>query len=178
MVELDRRVAAIEKSLGTVKSGGYGTVAQGIATLYRKIEFMDEHKLEGVYRRVTALRSELELLEHTPKEHGAVGGVEKFKEASETVAKWDKAAGEVSQIADRMASLKEVHENAANALLRLQRVERLQLALVTMLGQDKESLDKVTTALSENVKVLENNIKAFRTRVDLVNLKLAQLGVK
>jgi len=169
LVQLDRRVALLEKSLGSIteSSPAFPDVQTGLRVVSKKVELIDDAKLDAVSKRVKALRIELEALE---SQRAALKGAkaspheDKVSQLYAMMSRWDKAAQVVPTVITRLQTLREIHEECATLVVRVQNVEKQQEAVDRLLKEDRAALDRLTESLATNAKLMQANVSTLDSR--------------
>jgi len=173
---VERRVDALEKRVGTVgKKTGFNNMHAALGDLYKKLDLLQGSNIDSLTRKIASMNSELELQKHLLRIKGAKGGEKKINELAEIFQKGSKTTKELPEIIKGLQAQDERHKAQTDAVLRLQKLQRSQQALSSILTQDQEVLEKVAENMAENMKLLKGNIENFKKRFSVLNSKLDQL---
>jgi len=182
VVELDRRIGNVEKTIGNLnddKTLGYPDLHSALQSLRRKLEFLDQAKLDAVYRRIKTLISELDILHASKDKAQAAGQVpgqqEKISQMFDMVSRWDETAQMLPAVVARLQSLRDLHEECASAVVTVQAVDHQHSEALYLLQQDKETLSRVEANLSQNMKVLQGNVASLEARLTALTEKMQKL---
>lgn len=174
--EVDRRVHALEKRVGTVgKNTGFKNMHAALCDLYNKLNLLQGSNIDTLTRRIASMNAELELQKRLLRIKGAKGGEKKINELAELMQKGSKTTKEIPNIIKKLESQDKRHKNQTAALLRLQKLQRTQAGLTSLLKKDEEVLTEVQKNMDENMSRLKANIGSFRERFAALNSKLNQL---
>lgn len=181
LAALDKRIAALEKSIGTPGDAapGFPDISTALRMLNRKIELLcNESHMDATLRRAKALSAELMALEQQRAK--AVGRASpheaKVNELYNMMHRWDKAAQMLPTVVARLQSLREVHEEAASVLSRLAQLEQQHDALERILKQDTEALQKLSESVAANAATMQKNLTALEQRFAALEHKLGASG--
>lgn len=173
---VERRVDALEKRVGTVgKKAGFSNMHAALGDLYKKLDLLQGSNIDSLTRKIASMNSELELQKHLLRIKGAKGGEKKINELAEIMQKGSKTTKELPKMIKDLQAQDERHTGQTGAVLRLQKMQRTQQALTSILTQDQEVLEKVGENLDANMKRLKENIASFKKRFSVLNSKLDQL---
>jgi chromosome segregation ATPase len=181
LVDIDRRITGLERTLGAAsdeRNLGFSDVYTAINSIRRRMELLDQSKLDQVYRRVRTLMSELDLLESQKARlqgPDATKQDEKINQLFDMMTKWDEAAQLLPSVIARLQSLRDVHEESAQAVLRMQDLEAQQAQMRTLLQQDHDALQAASQSLASNMKTMTENVRKLHERVEALSTKIARL---
>lgn len=179
LVDLDKRISIIEKCLGVAnedKSFSFPDVHAALVHLSKRLELLDNHKLEGVNRQLKSLMGDIEAF-HQVKETAEQGNAqnEKINKLYEMMTKWDESSEQLPFVISRLQSLRELHEESAATVMRVQSMDNDQAEITRLLTHDKQALDRVEKNLASNLKVMQNNVKTLEARITELNSKFEKL---
>lgn len=178
LAALDRRLATLESTVGgTEAAPGFPDIQTGLLHLQRKLELLDQQKLDAAYRRIKSLVAELELFEQQKAATSGkpTGQEQKIDELYKLMSRWDKSSEQLPLVVSRLQSLKDLHEESANAVARVQALEKQNAAIDSLLRNDQAALSQVSKSLATNVGVMAGNVKALETRFDELAKKMGKL---
>jgi len=178
---LDKRLAIIEKTVGAVNDDtgpSFPDVQTGLRNLSRKLELLDPSKLESIYRRIKGVMQELTDLDNLKAKQGQTTNQyeEKIESLYTLMTKWDNIAVSVPVIVSRLQSLKDIHEDSATAMVRLENVEKQIETCQNVLVEDKATLSKIGQNFGANVKTIQSNIGSLENRLTAISAKIDQLA--
>merc|ERR1712130_97343 len=169
LVKLDRQIGALEKKVGSIgddDSMGFSEINAALTGLYAKLELLDGHKLESIQRRISSLATEFELLEgNMPKLRSTTSSEKQFNELYSHMTQWDQCTRELPKFISRLESQVNVHRYHSDVLIRLQKLRRQQLALNTLLMNDKMALKNASKSITTNLEIMNKNLASFKTRI-------------
>jgi len=165
LTELDSRIVQLEHFIGNLgddKTLGWPDLHSALQSVRRKLESLDQSKLDAAYRRIRTLISELDTLTTSKDKAQAAGQVpallEKINQLFETVNRWDEAAEILPPVAARLQSLRDLREECAGAVVTVQKIEVQTAEAQWLLQQSKETLARVETSLVQNAQSLQDRV--------------------
>lgn len=174
--EVDRRLLALEKRVGTVgKDTGFKNMHAALSDLYNKLNLLQGSNIDSLTRRIASMNAELELQKRLLRIKGAKGGEKKINELDELMQKGSKTTKEIPTIIKKLESQDARHKNQTAALLRLQKLQRTQTGLISLLQNDEAVLSDVEKNMAANMQRLKANIDSFKKRFAALNSKLKQI---
>jgi len=181
LASLDKRLATLEKTIGTTNeetAPSFPDIQTGLRNLSRKLELLDQSKIENIHRRIKGVMQELNDFETVRAKQGQVSSPheEKIETVYALMTKWDHVSSTVPVLVSRLQSLKEIHEDSANAMVRLENVEKQIETCQTILTDDKSTLTKIGQNFAANVKTIQTNISGLETRLGSISAKIDQLA--
>eukprot|EP00808_Paulinella_micropora_P009345 g48211.t1 len=162
---LDRRIASLEQRLG-FQDVPYPSLEAGLADLHKKLLLLDEGALDRLAMRVTQLNQAFDKLQAS--QSGAAKKADSSDKVEHVYAqmnKWDSAAQRLPVVIERLHSLRYVHEEAADATMRLQAVEDTSNTASRLLQEDRETLAQLKAAVQANAQKMEANISSLLQRL-------------
>ena len=155
-----------------------------IGDMTRSIEYLssvlsllsDNDKLEQLVRRAQVLRKKLQEIQ--AKGHAAIElqitktKEEKINKLFDMMTRWDQAALQLPTVVNRLRSIKNLHEESANIVQKVNRLDIQYKMIQKSLESNQEILKNVTTSLSENALTMQNNMKLIQERLNKINEKL------
>jgi len=185
---LDRRLAMLERTVGpppqddhTTPGSSFPDLQTGLRALSKKLELLDQTKLDRITQRTRVIIQELESVETTKARTTQQTADEKARSSQvdslyNLMTRWDSVATSVPQIVARLQSLKEVHEESATALLRLDAVDKQAESINQLLQEGKNALNKVSQNFAANMKVMESNMVSLEGRFNAISEKIEKLA--
>jgi len=134
--------------------------------------------LENIYRKIKGVMQELTDLDNLKLKQGQTSNQyeEKIDTLYALMSKWDNVAVSVPVIVSRLQSLKDIHEDSATAMVRLENVEKQIDTCQTVLTEDKQTLAKIGQNFGANVKTIQSNITNLENRLNSISTKIDQLA--
>jgi len=178
---LESRISKIERLVGTSRgvspdtAGSFPDIWTGLNEVERKLSTLDTQKLDATQRRVKGLMTEiteLEVLENRlslNKSPLSAGHLAKIDGIWNVISRWDSSAQQLPNVIGRLQSLKDLHEESAAVVGRLQALEHQQDLIDRTLNFDKESLSKFSATFAANAKVMQENIALIESRIAKLN---------
>jgi len=90
------------------------------------------------------------------------------------MSKWDTVATSIPTLVDRLQSVRDLHEEGASAIVRIQSVEKQIESVSQLMQQNKSALSKLSESFGTNVKTMQTNVSALETRINDVQQKMAK----
>eukprot|EP00457_Paulinella_chromatophora_P005055 gb/GEZN01005068.1/.p1 GENE.gb/GEZN01005068.1/~~gb/GEZN01005068.1/.p1 ORF type:complete len:405 (+),score=74.52 gb/GEZN01005068.1/:261-1475(+) len=164
---LDQRLASLEQRLGS-QDIPYPSLEAGVADLHKKLLLLDEASLDRVTGRVSQLGQAFDKLQGSQEKAAAAkkaGVADKVEEVFAQMNKWDSAAQRLPVVIERLHSLRYVHEEAADATLRLQGLETMVGNASKLMEEDREALDQLKAVVQSNAQRMEANVTSLQQRL-------------
>ena len=136
----------------------------------------DSDKLQQLVRRAQVLRKKLQEIQ--AKGHAAIElqitktKEEKINKLFDMMTRWDQAALQLPTIVNRLRSIKNLHEESANIVQKVNRLQTQNKMIQKSLESNQQILQNVTKSLSENALTMQNNINLIQERLNKINEKL------
>lgn len=136
----------------------------------------DSDKLQQLVRRAQVLRKKLQEIQ--AKGHAAIElqitktKEEKINKLFDMMTRWDQAALQLPTIVNRLRSIKNLHEESANIVQKVNRLQTQNKMIQKSLESNQQILQNVTKSLSENASTMQNNINLIQQRLNKINEKL------
>jgi len=179
LASLAQRIARIENVLGKPPDKGlsYPNMTTAVSHLVKNLQLLDQEKLASVLTKVKQLNTELGALEKssnkekseqerpTEKELATQAQTERVNKMFNTMKNWDRAAGDLPVLVERLKKLKDVHDAGAGMTDKINRLEQQQEQISKLLQEDKELLKKASESLAENSKKMHENVVALDRRM-------------
>jgi len=174
--EVDRRVSALEKRIGKIgKKDGFKSMHTALGDLYHKLDLLQGSNIDGLTRRIASMNCELTLQNHLLRIKGAKGGEKLITQLHGIMQKGTASAKQLPNTIMGLESQNESHKAQTESILRLQKLQRTQAALQSLLAEDSDALGKAGENIGKNAEILKNNIASFKKRFSNLNAKLKQL---
>jgi len=174
--EVERRINALEARVGKIdKKTGFKSMHDALRDLYNKLELLQGNNIDGLTRKIASTNTELQLQQHLLRIKGAKGGQKLITELHKVFQGGEKNIKSLPDMVAKLQKHNEKHKAQTQALLRLQKLQRMQLGLKSILTQDKETLAQVSENLGQNMEILKKNIDCFKQRFAALNKSLDSL---
>merc|ERR1712130_666249 len=174
--DVERRIVALETRVGTIdKKTGFKNMHDALNDLYNKLELLQGNNIDGLTRKIASTNTELQLQQHLLKKKGAKGGEKLINELHKMFQNGEKSINNLPGMIAKLQKNDEKHKSQTQAILRLQKLQRVQLGLKSVLEQDKATLAQVNENLSQNMKILKQNMDSFKQRFAALNKSLDSL---
>lgn len=178
MKEITDRLSNLEKILGPKPDNAtIGDMTRSIEYLSSVLSLLsDDNKLESLVRRAQVLRKKLQEIQ--AKGHAAIElqitktKEEKINKLFDMMTRWDQAALQLPTIVNRLRSIKNLHEESANIVQKVNRLQTQNKLISQSLQSNKNILDKVSKSLADNASTMANNMQLIQSRLDKINEKL------
>merc|ERR1719461_2391945 len=137
-------------------------------------------KLDQLVRRAHDLRKK-KLQEIQSKGHGAIElklqkqKEEKIKKMFDMMTRWDQAALQLPTIVSRLRSVKNLHEESANVVQKVNRLETQNKLIQQSLESNKNILQNVQQSLSKNATTMQKNMESIMERLNKIESKMKRL---
>merc|ERR1712176_440615 len=183
MKEIHDRLCNVEKIIGPKPDNAtVGDMTRSVEYLSSVLELLsDDTKLEQLVRRAHDLRKKLQEIQS--KGHGAIElqitktKEEKIKKMFDMMTRWDQAALQLPTIVSRLRSVKNLHEESANVVQKVNRLETQNKLIQKSLESNKNMLQNVQSSLSQNAATMTKNMESTTERSNKLQAKMKGLGV-
>lgn len=179
---VDKRLALVEKTLGTMppeKAFGFPDLSSALQYIQSRLDLLSQEKLDTVHRRIKAVMSEFDALQASAEKAGQnadqVANTERINEIFQMMKRWDDAAQQVPLVVSRLLSLKELHEEGAEAVIRMQAMQGEHDLVRKTAEENKSALDSVKKSLSENIQTMLGNMQRLDERFEAVEARMKNL---
>merc|ERR1712115_444819 len=131
---------------------------------------------EQLVRRAHDLRKKLQEIQS--KGHGAIElqitktKEEKIKKMFDMMTRWDQAALQLPTIVSRLRSVKNLHEESANVVQKVNRLETQNKLIQKSLESNKNMLQNVEKSLSKNAETMQKNMQLIQERLNKIQQSL------
>eukprot|EP00485_Elphidium_margaritaceum_P020588 CAMPEP_0202726206 /NCGR_PEP_ID=MMETSP1385-20130828/184491_1 /ASSEMBLY_ACC=CAM_ASM_000861 /TAXON_ID=933848 /ORGANISM="Elphidium margaritaceum" /LENGTH=460 /DNA_ID=CAMNT_0049392421 /DNA_START=39 /DNA_END=1422 /DNA_ORIENTATION=+ len=178
MKEISERLATLEKIIGPKPdTPTVGDMTRTVEYLSNVLSLLsDDFKLEALVRRAHKLRKQLGEIQ--TKGHEAIEiqitktKEEKINKLFEMMTRWDQAALQLPTIVSRLRSIKNLHEESANIVEKVNRLDTQNKLIQQTLESNKNILASVQQSLQENAQTMQNNMKLIQERLQKITQKL------
>jgi len=171
--EVERQLNAIEKKVGAWgKNTKFKNMHEAMTDLYSKLELLQGTNIDSLTRRIESLNAELTLQQHLMRLPGAKGGEKCIDELHDIMKPKNKSMKEIPKWGKQLQENNEKHTKQTNAVLRLQKLQRTQAGLSSLLTEDFEALAQASTSMDENMKILKCNVESFQKRFAALEAQL------
>eukprot|EP00899_Mesostigma_viride_P027064 jgi/Mesvir1/7542/Mv19287-RA.2 len=190
MLELDQRVAALERLVGV---GGAPTgpaappggrdLTRWVSDLARRVSLMDAADVEMLERRLQLLTVRMKSLTEQKKMAGGAPSSSmisssheaKIKEMFSMMERWDPVARQLPAVVLRLHALAGVHAAAARFQGTLASLEEEQGVLAGVLDDKRRLLEEVAKNVASNVSAMAESMQVLERRFSDINGKLQAL---
>mmetsp|Transcript_38299 Transcript_38299/g.33855 ORF Transcript_38299/g.33855 Transcript_38299/m.33855 type:complete len:403 (+) Transcript_38299:21-1229(+) len=172
------RLSSLENIIGPKPDNAtIGDMTRSIEYLSSVLSLLsDGDKLQQLVRRAQVLRKKLQEIQ--AKGHAAIElqitktKEEKINKLFDMMTRWDQAALQLPTVVNRLRSIKNLHEESANIVQKVNRLETQNKMISKSLESNQQILQNVTKSLSENALTMQNNMKSIQERLNKINEKL------
>eukprot|EP00823_Brevimastigomonas_motovehiculus_P002146 TRINITY_DN1364_c0_g1_i1.p1 TRINITY_DN1364_c0_g1~~TRINITY_DN1364_c0_g1_i1.p1 ORF type:complete len:502 (+),score=221.81 TRINITY_DN1364_c0_g1_i1:114-1619(+) len=196
----EQRVSILEQVVGHPDQAStlFPDVYTGLSQLTKRVDLLDNNKLDHLSRRIRSVLMEFELLENVKNKNQfssassssssssssslsssststSVGVDEKVERLYQMMTRWDQCAQQLPLVISRLQSLRELHEESAQSVSRLSAVEKQMDTTQALLEHDKSTLEQVSKSLSTNLTTMSSNMDSLDSRMKLLREKLENL---
>ncbi|KAJ2721115.1 hypothetical protein GGI07_004180 [Coemansia sp. Benny D115] len=189
-LEMEQRVAALERLLGTPSGAAGRSLVESVGKLRQQMDVLaDPARIDGIQRRVKQLLVDIERLDHTmaqaarsddaSKPAGArldPAVLKRIDQVYEKLAAVDALVELAPATAARLQSLARLHADAAEAASRISRIEAGQATVGEELAVMREVADGLRAAAGENAVTLRANMEHLDARVKALGDRVQALG--
>lgn len=183
---LEQRIARLESTLGNnpeklamlkAENGAEGLL-QAVEELQTKVNLLNPKVVDLVDGRLGALQLRLQQIGEKKAANAAVAGgqpqqqqqlteetAKRIEEIHGQVEKWESVCSTLPNIADRMATLNDLHNRAVTFSQTLQQLEAMQKTISGNLTTQSTLVTAVEATLAENLDVIGKNCKALDARI-------------
>lgn len=178
IADADRRLAVLEKLVGSAPDPQmHPDMQSSLSSLHQKLSLLDPSQLDKLQARIASLQSDLKDLEEEKRKAAVPSSEHESRVASlyATVSRWDATAQQLPAVVARLQSLRELHEESADAVLRLQAVERQSAGVDELLKEDKQLLQDASESLASNMETMQANMTHLEQRFAALEQKLQKL---
>eukprot|EP01084_Bolivina_argentea_P066786 121764_1 len=183
MTELNQRLSNLERVIGPKPDNAIvGDMTQSIEYLSSILELLsDDMKLDGLVRRASVLRKKLQEIQ--AKGHAAIElqitktKEEKINKLFDMMTRWDQSALQLPKVVARLRSIKNLHEESANVVHKVNRLEVQNKLIESSLQSNMNILKNVQTSLSQNAQTMQNNMKLIEERLGAIQQNMHRLNL-
>merc|ERR1712154_654906 len=150
--------------------GTIGDMTRSIEYLSSILELLsDDMKLEQLVRRAQVLRKKLQEIQ--AKGHAAIElqitktKEEKINKLFDMMTRWDQSALQLPTIVSRLRSVKNLHEESANVVQKVNRLDTQNKMIQQALESNKNMLENVQSSLSQNAATMTKNMESITARL-------------
>merc|ERR1719471_2662895 len=128
-------------------------------------------KLDALVRRAQVLKKKLQDIQ--TRGHEAIEL--KISKLFDMMTRWDAAALQLPTVVDRLRSVKNVHEESANIVQKVNNLETQNKLIADQLAANKEILGNVQASLAQNANLMSKNMKTIQDRLNKVQESMKKL---
>ncbi|KAJ1729988.1 hypothetical protein LPJ61_003255 [Coemansia biformis] len=186
---LERRIAALEATVGAGVEAGGRCLADAVARLRQQLDVLaDPQRVDGIHRRVRQALVEMDRLEaagtqaaRTPADAADGARIDpaaarRIDELYDKLAAVDALVELAPATARRLQSLARLHADAAGAAARIGRIEAEQASVGGELAAMRDVAAALRTTMGDNAAALRDNIGHLDARIAGLGDRLAALA--
>merc|ERR1712241_216840 len=166
--DINARLANLEAIIGRKPdNAAVGDMTRSIEYLSSVLALLsDDMKLEALVRKAKNLKQQLAAIQQ--RGHDAIEmqitktKEEKINKLFEMMTRWDEAALQLPTIVDRLRSVKNLHEESANIVQKVNRLETQNKLIQQSLQSNKNMLQNVEKSLSKNAETMQKNMQLIQ----------------
>merc|ERR1719300_867097 len=181
--DINSRLSNLEAIIGRKPdNAAVGDMTRSIEYLSSVLALLsDDMKLEALVRRAQTLKKQLAAIQQ--RGHDAIElqitktKEEKINKLFDMMTRWDAAALQLPTVVDRLRSVKNVHEESANIVQKVNNLETQNKLIADQLAANKEILGNVQASLAQNANLMSKNMKTIQDRLHKVQESMKKLGI-
>jgi len=168
LVDLEKRVAILEKSVGSISGAEIATfgsepnLVAAIEKLEEKVFLLDKANLEFLEIRLQSLIDKLKDLKAKPVPSEKLT---KVSEMLEIAHKWDAVADTLPNIVDRLSVLDSLHQQTLQFSQALSAIDGLQQQINSSTKSNTTSLEQLKSNMNQNMENIQSNIASLEKRL-------------
>lgn len=188
VASLEQRIARLEATLGSnganseklamLKAENRADgLLEAVEELQTKVNLLNPKVVDLVDGRLGALQLRLQQIGEKKAANAAAGGAgagaqqlteetaKRIEEIHGQMEKWESVCATLPNIADRMATLNDLHNRASTFSQTLQQLEAMQKTISGNLSTQSSLVNTVEATLAENLETIGKNCKALDERI-------------
>jgi len=181
--DINSRLSNMEAIIGRKPdNAAVGDMTRSIEYLSSVLALLsDDLKLDALVRRAQVLRKKLQEIQS--RGHDAIElqitktKEEKINKLFDMMTRWDAAALQLPTVVDRLRSVKNVHEESANIVQKVNNLETQNKLIADQLSANRDLLGNVQASLAQNANLMAKNMKTIQDRMDRVQESMKKLGI-
>lgn len=181
--DIEDRLTNLEKVVGPPPEHGNNS------DMWRSIEFLDKRlsllgdqsRIEGLVRKAETIRKALQ--DYNSKAYQSIDEQitktkeEKIEKMFDMMTRWDQAAIQLPTVVQRLRSLKNLHEESADVVEKVQRLDTQHKLIKQTLESNEQILKQVNQSLAENAKTMSTNVQAIEDRIAKLQQAMQRSGL-
>jgi len=171
--ELDSRLVTIEKQLGN-NADLQTPILPTLDNLEEKLAVLDTAHLESIETKLA------NLVERFSQNKVLINSdnfpQEKVDQLFELVSKWDSTSQQVPVIVDRLVTLRQVHEQSAQAVSAVAQIQQEQAETSALIKTAASNFDLLQQAFKENLSIIESNTQRLEQKMADLSQKISALS--
>ncbi|XP_059469995.1 dynactin subunit 2 [Neocloeon triangulifer] len=180
VAQLEQRLHALETSVGDVPnklsrlSSDTNTMclAAAVQHLSRKASLLDSAQLDHIEGRLTALSTKMnQLAEQSSASKEENHQDKKVSEMYDLIVKCEQMTASLPDIAQRLAAIHSLHEQALTFSKTLAQLGTLQEQISASLGGNEVQLKEAQKAFSQNLEIVKKNMEGLDARIAALKKK-------
>eukprot|EP00730_Choanoeca_flexa_P019104 TRINITY_DN9319_c0_g2_i3.p1 TRINITY_DN9319_c0_g2~~TRINITY_DN9319_c0_g2_i3.p1 ORF type:complete len:413 (+),score=121.09 TRINITY_DN9319_c0_g2_i3:44-1240(+) len=181
--ELEQRIAALERRLGTTSLASVGnflevedaTVGNTVMALAARVDALSESNLADLESRLTGVQTSLSAIQKASENASSTITPEdlvKIRSLYDITRQWMETAASVPQIVQRLKELRSLHEQAAEFSGTLTHMKTVQDEMRDRLANHDVTLKTLEQTFKDNAKTMEANFTSLEKRLQALMTKL------
>merc|ERR1712154_508333 len=181
--DINSRLSNLEAIIGRKPdNAAVGDMTRSIEYLSNVLSLLsDDMKLDASVRRAQVLKKKLQDIQ--TRGHEAIElqitktKEEKISKLFDMMTRWDAAALQLPTVVDRLRSVKNVHEESANIVQKVNNLETQNKLIADQLASNQKLLGTVQASLAQNANLMSKNMKTIQDRLQRVQESMKKFGV-
>merc|ERR1719414_370645 len=181
--DINSRLSNLEAIIGRKPdNAAVGDMTRSIEYLSNVLALLsDDMKLEALVRRAQTLKKQLAAIQQ--RGHDAIElqitktKEEKINKLFDMMTRWDAAALQLPTVVDRLRSVKNVHEESANIVQKVNNLETQNKLIADQLASNQKLLGNVQASLAQNANLMSKIMKTIQDRLQRVQESMKKFGV-
>jgi len=169
-----------------------------VMSLHRKLNLLDAQRMDTLRSHIKSITQDMELITpaaaatsastaSAPAAHSSASSAAavvdvresgRVSELYDLMTRWDAWVGQLPIIVSRLHSLKATHDEVRGLADRVKRVEADQAAIDKLLRDDRDALQKVSSAATANLDQMSKNLLSMQQRMTALQTKVDALNKK
>jgi len=145
--------------------GEYDDVFSGLTDMSNRLQALDSNRLDILARGAAHLTSHLDQLNAHRLSSPSTEHEEKVSELHAIITHWDRVAQSLPLLVARLVSLKEIHEDNATVLSRINSLERVVSEMTGRLKTNAKTLELASKSLTNNAETMQRNMEMIQERL-------------
>merc|ERR1719414_1236211 len=181
--DINSRLSNLEAIIGRKPdNAAVGDMTRSIEYLSNVLSLLsDDMKLDALVRRAQVLKKKLQDIQTRGHEANELQITktkeEKISKLFDMMTRWDAAALQLPTVVDRLRSVKNVHEESANIVQKVNNLETQNKLIADQLASNQKLLTNVQASLAQNASLMSKNMKTIQDRLQRVQESMKKFGV-